>query len=490
MSERVLVLGAGMAGLFTALALAPGPRQITLLERDPPPPDGGPDDAFFDWKRRGVGQLRHSHGFLARMRAVIAARHPALLEQLREAGCREIAFTEMTPVGLRAAYRPQAGDDEMVILTSRRTTFELLLRRYVETLPGVAITPDAFVRALTIEPAANGALQVAGVSFERGGRTWTLDADVVVDAQGRLSDAYAQLVEAGAHVADESEPCGILYFTRHYRRTAADPPPARATATGDLSYIKYGRFPGDNGCFSITLAVPEAETELRLAVMRPEVFDRICALLPGIAEWVAPDGAEAISSVFGMGDLENHWRRFVSADQRAVLGFFAVGDSLVRTNPLYGRGCSFAAVESEVLGQVLDETPDPAVRARLYDTRIWTALRPYYEDMCAQDRGAIRRAHEARDPGHRRSMAQRLGQSFRDDGVAIAVRSDLPLLRAAMREFNMLDPPRAWLRRPETLIKSMGRWARGRAANAGYYPPSLGPDRAEMLHVLGLTAAG
>jgi 2-polyprenyl-6-methoxyphenol hydroxylase-like FAD-dependent oxidoreductase len=489
-SEHVLVLGAGMAGLFTALALAPGERRVTLLERDPPPPDGGPDAAFFDWKRRGVGQLRHSHGFLARMRAVIAARHPALLEQLREAGCREIEFFEMTPVALRAAYQPEVGDDEMVILTSRRTTFELMLRRYVEALPGVAITSDAFVRALTIETTSNGALRVGGVSFEREGRTESLRADVVVDAQGRLSDARAQLAEAGAHVADESEPCGILYFTRHYRRTAADPPPARATATGDLSYIKYGRFPGDNGCFSITLAVPEAEAELRVAVVRPEAFDRICALLPGIAAWVAPEGAEAISPVYGMGDLENHWRRFVADDQRAILGFFAVGDSLVRTNPLYGRGCSFAAVESEVLGQVLDESPDPAVRARLYDSRVSDALRPYYDDMCALDRNAIRRAQEARDPAHRRSMAQRLGQSFRDDGVAIAVRSDLPLLRAAIREFNMLDPPRAWLRRPDTLIKSMGRWARGRAVNARYYPPPLGPDRAEMLQELGLNGAG
>ncbi len=486
MTERVLVLGAGIAGLFTALALAPGAREVTLLERDPPPPAGGAEAAFFDWRRRGVGQLRHSHGFLARMREVIRARHPALLDQLRDAGCHEIAFTEMTPMALRAAYAPEPGDEQLIILTGRRTTFELVLRRYVEGLPGVCIVPDAFVRKLVLQP-AGPTLRVAGASGEQEGSPRTWPAEVVVDAQGRLSDAAEQLREAGAQIGEESEDCGILYFTRHWRRTAADPPPVRATGTGDLSYIKYGRFPGDNGCFSITLAIPEVESELRQAVVRPEVFDRICSLLPGIAGWVDPGAAEPISPVYGMGDLQNHWRRFVSADQRAVLGFFAVGDSLVRTNPLYGRGCSFAAVEAEVLGQVLDATAEPAVRARLYQSRIEAALRPYYDDMCAQDRDAIRRARETRSGApRRRSLAERAARSFRNDGVAVALRTDLSLLRAALREFNMLDPPRAWLRRPETLIKSLGRWARGRAANAAVHPPPLGPDRQSMLQELGL----
>jgi len=164
----------------------------------------------------------------------IRARHPALLNQLRDAGCREFGFTEMTPLALRPLYEPEAGDDEMVILTSRRTTFELVLRRYAEALPGVTIAPNTFVHAITVE-AGDGAPRVAGASIERDGKTETWPADVVIDAQGRLSACPEQLREAGAHVGEEAEDCGIVYFTRHYRRTAADPPPARATATGDLA---------------------------------------------------------------------------------------------------------------------------------------------------------------------------------------------------------------------------------------------------------------
>ncbi len=490
MGEKLLVLGAGMAGLFTALAFAPGEREILILERDPPPPDGGVEAAFDDWHRRGVGQLRHSHGFLARMRNVIKRRHPALLDQLREAGCREIGFTDMMPTALRATYAPQAGDEDMVILTSRRTSFEFIVRRYVEALPGVAIASEVFVRELIVQAEPGAAMRVVGVSGDDAGEAREWRADVVIDAQGRLSEARDQLIAAGGAVPEDSEDCGILYFTRHYRRTAADPQPARATGTGDLGYIKYARFPGDNGCFSITLAVPEVETALRQAILRPEVFEQVCAMFPGIAAWTDPAGAEPISPVFGMGDLKSHWRRFVSQERRAIHGFFALGDSLIRTNPLYGRGCSFAAVESEILRDVLDETADPALRARLYDARIATALRPYFEDMREQDRAAIRRAAHALDPAYRAPLRARVLRSFIGDGVSIAVRADVDLLREALREFNMVDPPRAWLRRPENMLKVVGHWARGRGANAGYYPPPLGPGRAEMMAALGLDKAG
>ena len=46
MTERVLVIGAGMAGLFTALALGGQGRQVDILERDPPAPTGGADEAY------------------------------------------------------------------------------------------------------------------------------------------------------------------------------------------------------------------------------------------------------------------------------------------------------------------------------------------------------------------------------------------------------------------------------------------------------------
>ena len=39
------------------------------------------DAAFEHWARRGVGHLRHSHGFLARLHGILAKEHPLLLAE-------------------------------------------------------------------------------------------------------------------------------------------------------------------------------------------------------------------------------------------------------------------------------------------------------------------------------------------------------------------------------------------------------------------------
>ncbi len=487
MAERVAVLGAGMAGLCVALALAPTGRRITLFERDPPPPEGGAEAAFEDWARRGVGHLRHSHAFLARLRNLIRAEHPGLLEDLRAAGARELTFAEGLPAPLRDRYVADPRDEELAVIVSRRTTMELVIRRYVERAPNVTLRSGTFVTGLVADRDGAGSVAVRGLSLAAEADAL---ADIVIDAGGRASPAVEWLRDAGATIAEEEEDCAILYYTRFYRLAAGqgEPPRGRFGVTGDLGYLKFAVFPADNLTFSITVAVPGVEEALRAAVVRPEVFDRICARLPGIAPWTDPARASPISRVFGMGDLKSRWRETAPPGAPPALNWFAVGDSLVRTNPLFGRGCSFAAVEAHLLRDVLAQTDDPAERAALYSRRVRAALRPYYDDMRAQDRSAARRALHGLDPGYRSPWRSRLTRRFLEDGVAIALRRDPDLLRAAMRAFHMLEPPRAWLTRRATLAKVLATWARGRRANAAYYAQKSGPGRAEMFTHLGLPA--
>lgn len=484
MNGRVVTIGAGMAGLWTALALAPGGREIVVVERDPPPPSADPEAVFADWTRRGVGQLRHSHAFLARLRLLIRDRRPELLEELIAAGCRELRFEDGLTEIQKARFRPEPGDGDLVILTSRRTTLELVMRRHVERLPNVTVRSGAFVKELAIAPRAPP--RVTGVRLEGGE---TIEAELVVDAAGRLSGAFEQLAAAGCAIEESGEPAGVIYFTRHYRLRpgAAEPPRGGPATTGDLGYLKFGVFPGDNGCFSVTLCVPEVEEELRKAVVDPATFDAICRSLPGVAAWIDEARAEAVSRVFGMGELENRWRDFAPGGEPAVLGFFALGDSLVRTNPLYGRGCSFAAVAAELLADALAATSDPAERARLYRAGIEREIRPYYDVMRKADRQAIRRARQALLPTGRPSLRARIIKSFVEDGITVAVRSDPDLLRASLKGFHMLEDPRAWLRRPGNLMRVLGYWARGRKRNAAAYRPKLEPERAEMLAAIGLS---
>lgn len=488
MAERVLVIGAGMAGLWTALALAPTGREVVLLERDPQAPEGGPDAAFDGWTRRGVGHLRHSHAFLARLRILIRDEHPQLLTELLDAGCRDLGFEGGLTDIHRRSYVPDPVDRDLAVLTSRRTTLELVMRRYVERQANVEVRSGVFVRELILAPGGAVPL-VTGLVIEDADGRHELAADLVVDAAGRTSSAAEQLVEAGATIGEETEDCGIVYFTRHYRLNpgVAEPERSKAPVTGDLEYLKFGVFPGDNGCFSITLCVPEIEEELRKKIVDPKVFDAACSRLPGLAPWVDPATSTPISRVFGMGDLHSRWRDLAPGGRASVSGFFPVGDSMVRSNPLYGRGCSFAAVSAHLLRDALQMFSDPAARLEAYQRRVGAELRPYYDAMRNADRSAVRRARQALTPGHQPSLKSRVAKRFFEDGVAIAVRSDVELFRAALRGFHMLEDPQAWLRRPRNLAKVLGYWARGRERNAAAYRPPGGPEREEMLLGLGLS---
>lgn len=489
MVERVLIVGAGIGGLCSALALAPTGRDIVILERDPPPPGKDPDLVFEDWNRRGVGQLRHSHAFLARLRTIIRKEHPDLLADLRAAGCREIGFDSMLTDLHRERYAPKADDKDFVVLTSRRTTLELVMRRYVERFPNVRIASETFVRKLLIQADPEG-LRVAGLSVADAAGGRDIIADLVIDAGGRTAQGVEQLIEAGAPIGDESETTGILYFTRHYRLNPGVAEPARdpkAPATGDLGFLKFGVFPADNGWFSITICVPEIEMEMRKAIVDPAVFDRVCWAMPGLLRWVDPKMSSPVSKVFGMGDLNMRWRTFAKDGTPFVLGYFPVGDNMVRTNPLYGRGCSFAAVEAHLLRDILVETDDDAVRIVRYQEQVDRVLKPFYDTMRTQDRAAIRRAQQMLTPRFRAGLKSKVLKSFLEDGVNIAVRSDPDLLREALRGFHMLEHPSAWLKKPGNFLKVMFYWLRGKARNAAAYPPKPGPTRDKLMRAIGLS---
>lgn len=489
MREKVIVIGAGIGGLCTALMLAPSGRDVIVLERDGALETSDPNELFKTWKRVGVGHVRQSHAFLARLRTIMKAEHPALLEQLMAMGVRELPFENMLTEKQQARYQPDPSDAELTIITSRRTTLEMAMRRYVETLPNVTLRSGFLVRKLITRKGNDGIFDVTGIEGEENGEAVTLTADVIVDAGGKGGFTIEQLMEEGAGIREESESAGILYFTRHYRflpgktepdRTANPPP------TGDLGFLKFGVFPGDNGNFSITVAIPEIEMEMRKSILDPEIFHQITLMLPGLRPWTNSEQAEPTSKVFGMGDLVSRWRDMVVDGKPAARGYFPLGDTLVRTNPLYGRGCSFAAVSAQALRQTLDATRDPVQRALKYHERVVEELRPFYMVQRRQDRSAIKRARQTLTPGAKQSLRAKLMESFVEDGVKIALRSDTRLLREAMRGFHMLEHPEKWLGKPKNLMGVLYYWARGKRLNAAAYPPKPGPERIEMMQALKL----
>jgi flavin-dependent dehydrogenase len=187
-----------------------------------------------------------------------------------------------------------------------------------------------------------------------------------------------------------------------------------------------------------------------------------------------------------MGNLISLWRTVAKGS--AVLNFFAIGDAAVRTNPLYGRGCSAGVVHAHIMRAAMDATADPGERAAIVERETRVALRPYYDTMVKQDLQSIRRAEHERDPSYKAKFKARLMKSFVEDAITPAIRGDLAVLRASSRAFHMIDDPVAWLKKPDILARILKMWATpGARKRAGHlYPPTLGPARRELLSHLGL----
>src|SRR4030095_251444 len=161
-----VVLGGGVAGLATARLVARHFPRVVVLERDIRDDVAAPEDAFRSWRRGGVPQLRHSHAFLARLRLVLLAHMPDVLDRLRASGVREIALADMAPPGM--GFRAEPADEDVVLLACRRTTFEWARRASVPGRPELELREGVTVAGLVADARNGGRPRVQGVRLADG----------------------------------------------------------------------------------------------------------------------------------------------------------------------------------------------------------------------------------------------------------------------------------------------------------------------------------
>jgi 2-polyprenyl-6-methoxyphenol hydroxylase-like FAD-dependent oxidoreductase len=476
--RHAVVIGSGITGLAAALVLSDRGARVTLLERDPAADVPTASEAFVAWERKGAPQVRHSHAFLGRLRNLLRDRYPELLEALIAAGARELRMMEHPPPTLRG-LKPQPGDQELVALGCRRTTFEWVMRRFVLGRGAVSVVPSATVGELVATP---GKPPLAtGVRYVSGGADVVLPGDLVVDASGRQSCAPKWLAAVGARVPGEKlEQSGIVYYTHFYRLLpgASEPLPSRYPTAADYNWIKYAVFPADDRTFSITLAAPLAFPRMKV-LAKAAAFDEMVRSIPGLIPWVDGSVSEPIGDpahpVHAMGGLINRLRRFVDDEGPVALGFFVLGDAAYCTNPLYGRGCAQGFLHAELLGQALDAYPnDPAGAAVALDRFARAEIEPFYRASVIADRDAVRKA-EGRTSSR---WWVRVQQRFYENGVAVATRCDPVVFRAFIRMMNMLETPEQAFGHLNVVLRSLWVLLRGKRYNRRYaLPDPPDPER-------------
>ena len=468
-----------MAGMLAALLLARDGHRVTVYERDDTDLPDTADEAFEQWDRRGAPHARQSHALLARLRRTLNERAPDVLEMLAEQGATALTVERIMPPGIEDRA-PRPGDEELVLWCCRRLTIEWVLRQVVTAEPGVA-----WRRGVGVEGLVADGTHVRGLRLDDGSEVL---ADLVVVAGGRHSPVIDWIADLGGDVqpVEEQSEAGIIYLSRFYRLRDGRELPVLQGGGGDLGYMGFAGFYGDNGTFSITFGVPTNDREL-MALRDVDAWEAVVRTLPPLDPWTEDGLADPITDVEAMARLTNRIRRFVVDGEPVATGLVVIGDAAVTTNPWYGKGCSQAGIAAEALSAALREHGRDGVGVALaMDAATRAELEPHYVASCMQDADRIK-LHTALHDGVEPDPAAAAVRDFIFNGLLPATQVDADVYRAFFRSFNMLDEPNALLSDPQVFA------AAGAAlATKDERPPlpDLGPPRDELLAVMSAASGG
>ena len=421
---RALVVGAGIAGLLSARALADHVDEVVVLERERLPDTAEP--------RGHVPQGKHLHLFLAAGLDQLVAWFPGIDDELERLGAVRLDGHRAW-VFQAGGYRAR-GDWGVTVLSMTRPLLERVVRRRVGGLGNVTIEDGVTVERVTVAGDT-----VTGVAMADGERP----ADLVVDASGRSSPITRQLelsVELATPVSRVSIDCA--YASRFLARSADD----------------------FEGSFLACATTPP--TSYRGGVVLPVEGDRWMVTLAGVHGDVPPTDEQGFRDFAGsllsptVGQLLDRCEptspivayRFPSSQRRhfervprSLRQLVVVGDAACSFNPVYGQGMACAALQAAALGEVLGAvgTGSPDLPARYHRRAAKIIDAPWAIAVGADFLHPQTTGPKARGT----DLANRYVMN-----LARATQVSLPLARSFNLVLNLVEPTSALLR-PRTVAR-------------------------------------
>src|ERR1700742_3193631 len=176
LGEHAVVLGASMAGLVAARALADFFGTVTVVERD----------TLTDTAdcRRGVPQGRQIHGLLLRGAQVLEELFPGILDELVEGGAPAIDYQDLSQLhfNMGGHLAVQSGSLEgLRAYTPSRPFLESHVRRRVRAIPNIELDHNHVSLNLISNRSRNRITGARTVNRHNNSES-ALPADLVVDA--------------------------------------------------------------------------------------------------------------------------------------------------------------------------------------------------------------------------------------------------------------------------------------------------------------------
>ncbi|OKI23464.1 FAD-binding monooxygenase [Nocardiopsis sp. TSRI0078] len=418
-----VVLGASIAGLFSAYVLSRVHERVVLVDRD--------EVLGTESPRRGVPQGHHVHGLLANGQLMAEELMPGLTEDMLAAG------VPMGDLGGQLRWyfngrRLAPVRTGLVVVGGDRAVLESHVRSRVERLPNTEFLQGTDVVSPVHDP---GASRVTGVRVQArdGGPERVLSADLVVDATGRGSRAPVWLESMGyGRVPEERVKIGLAYTTRRFR-LRSDP------FGGDVSVNPVATPAHPRGAFLTTLGEDRCGVSLTGVLGETPPAD-----LEGFLDYTrslpVPDVHEAIRDAEPLGEAATFRfpasvRRRYERMRRLPSGLLVVGDAACTFNPVYGQGMTMAALQARVLRDHLRDgariTPAAFFRATA------RALDPAWSIAVGGDLAF---------PGvqGRRTPMVRFVNAYLDR-LRHAAHGDARLSEAFLRVIGLVDPPQRLL---------------------------------------------
>jgi flavin-dependent dehydrogenase len=467
---KVVVMGAGVVGLTTAMLLNQDGHDVVVVERDAAEPDGDHEALWSEWERRGVNQFRLLHYFQPGFRVRLERELPAVVDALDAAGAIRHNVLALVPAQLSGGFRN--GDEQYEALTARRPVMEAALARSAVSMPGVDVR-----RGVAVEGVVTGASAEGGAPHVIGVRTTSgeeLRADLVVDALGRRSPMASWLQAAGARPpSEEREDCGFVYYGRYFRSSDGSVPAMIGPLLQDYGSVSILTLPADNGTWGVGIVV-SARDKVARALKDTTTWHRALATFPLAAHWA--EGEPMDTGVAAMAGIEDQHRDYCPDGSPVATGVVSVGDSWACTNPSLGRGATIGFLHAIALRDAMrgDELDAPEQFARRFAAVTADRVEPWYRATLAYDRGRLAEV-DAEVAGQPQAAAP-LWEFTR--ALTSAAGKDSEMLRARLRIAGLLQPA-------DEVLASPGVVERVIELGSGWRDePTFGPDRNQFLQTL------